>query len=66
MAVVVRQEQQAQESDLIPNGIYPATLTGIKQFENTYGARVGFEFTLRGGEVATWTEQPPCDPPVPI
>lgn len=50
MAVVVRQEQE-QAAELIPNGIYPATLTGIKQFENAYGARVGFEFTLRGGDL---------------
>ncbi len=36
---------------MIPDGIYPATLTRIKQFENAYGQRVGFEFTLRGDEL---------------
>ena len=50
MTVVVKQEQQEQ-STLIPDGIYPATLTGIRQFENAYGDRVGFEFTLRGGDL---------------
>jgi len=36
---------------LVPNGTYPARLTAVKQFENAYGDRVGFEFTLQGGEV---------------
>ena len=49
MAVVVKQETPAQAADLIPDGIYPAILTSIKQFENAYGPRVGFEFTFRDG-----------------
>jgi len=36
---------------VVPNGTYPASLTAVRQFENAYGDRVGFEFTLQGGEV---------------
>lgn len=46
MSIVVRAE--SQEPNLIADGIYPATLTNIKQFNNAYGPRLGFEFTLNG------------------
>jgi hypothetical protein len=36
---------------MVKDGSYPATLTGIKRFANSYGERVCFEFTLRGGKV---------------
>lgn len=36
---------------MVKDGSYPATLTGIKRFANSYGERIGFEFTLRGGKV---------------
>jgi hypothetical protein len=51
MSVVVKQQQHISEVDLIPNGTYPATLTDIKQFDNAYGQRLGFEFTLQGGQL---------------
>ena len=34
---------------IIKDGTYSATLTDIKQFENTYGDRIGFQFTINGG-----------------
>ncbi len=30
----------------VPEGTYRATLTGVHPFENAYGERIGFEFTL--------------------
>ena len=51
MSVVVRDQQQIKEAGLIPNGTYPATLTSILQFDNAYGHRIGFEFTLKGGQL---------------
>ena len=50
MAVIVRPKEQSKAA-VVPNGTYPAKLTSIKQFENAYGERVGFEFTLQDGEV---------------
>lgn len=49
MTVVVK-PKQTHQADVVPNGTYQATLTGIRQFDNAYGHRIGFEFTLRGGE----------------
>jgi len=46
MAIVVRGE--GQEPSLVKDGVYPAKLTAVKQFENSYGPRLGFEFTLAG------------------
>jgi hypothetical protein len=33
----------------VKDGTYPAAVTGIKQFVNTYGERIGFEFTILSG-----------------
>ena len=46
MAILVRGE--GQEPSQVKDGVYPATLTAVKQFENSYGPRLGFEFTLGG------------------
>ena len=46
MAIMVRGE--SQEPCVVADGIYPATLTAVKEFENSYGSRLGFEFTLGG------------------
>ena len=51
MGIVVKPKGPSSQAALVPNGTYPATLSGIKQFENAYGDRVGFEFTLQGEEV---------------
>ena len=34
----------------IKDGTYRATVSNLKQFANTYGERVGFEFTISGGQ----------------
>jgi hypothetical protein len=39
------------QQQVVDDGIYPAQLTGIKEFDNAYGPRIGFEFTL-GGKAA--------------
>lgn len=35
---------------VVKDGTYPATLSNVSQFANTYGERVGFEFTINGGD----------------
>ena len=35
---------------IIKDGTYRATVSSIKTFANTYGERVGFEFTISGGQ----------------
>lgn len=37
-----------QEQGIVDDGVYPAQLTGVKEFSNVYGPRIGFEFTLGG------------------
>ena len=34
----------------LKDGSYRATLSNIKNFSNTYGQRIGFEFTVKGGQ----------------
>lgn len=36
---------------LVPDGMYSAVLSNVTMFENVYGQRVGFEFTLTGAGV---------------
>jgi hypothetical protein len=48
MAVVVKPSQPTPTT-AIKDGTYTATVTGIRQFSNAYGLRIGFEFTIRGG-----------------
>ena len=36
----------------IKDGAYRATVSNLKQFANVYGERVGFEFTIQGGQFA--------------
>ncbi|MCP4127370.1 MAG: hypothetical protein GY753_09940 [Gammaproteobacteria bacterium] len=47
MSVVIR--SQASQAAVLANGVYPARLSAIKEFENSYGQRLGFEFTIQGG-----------------
>lgn len=47
--VVVKPKPPAA-ADIIRDGTYSAKLTGIKEFSNSYGPRIGFEFTVRGGQ----------------
>jgi hypothetical protein len=50
MAVMVKPKEQSN-AVVVPDGTYNAKLTGIREFQNSYGDRIGFEFTLQGGEV---------------
>ena len=34
----------------IKDGTYRATVSNLKQFANTYGEHIGFEFTISGGQ----------------
>ena len=40
----------APAAAVIKDGTYRATVSNLKQFANTYGERVGFEFTIQGGQ----------------
>ena len=40
-----------QNKALIENGTYRATLTNVYRFSNSFGQRIGFEFTLYGRNV---------------
>jgi hypothetical protein len=47
----VKQQQETGSPELVPSGTYSATLTNVKHFDNAYGRRLGFEFTLQGGQL---------------
>lgn len=47
--MVVVKPKEPTAAAIVRDGTYRARLTGIKQFSNTYGERVGFEFTIKGG-----------------
>ena len=49
MVFVVKQKS-AEPVASVKDGTYRATLSNLKQFANTYGERVGFEFTISGGQ----------------
>jgi hypothetical protein len=42
---------KAPKVTVVPDGAYSATLVDVRLFENAYGQRVGFEFTLHGDGV---------------
>lgn len=50
MAILLKPKTNSTAT-IVPDGIYKATLSKVAQFNNTYGLRVGFEFTLHGGDV---------------
>ena len=50
MAIILKPKNAAQPA-IVPEGTYKATLSNIKQFQNTFGDRIGFEFTLHGEKV---------------
>lgn len=43
----------AAPATLIKDGTYRATASSLKQFANTYGERIGFEFTIQGVQAGT-------------
>jgi hypothetical protein len=50
MAIVLKQPKNTQAA-VVPNGTYQARLTKVRSFENSYGDRIGFEFTLQDSAV---------------
>ena len=49
MAFVVK-PKAATPAASVKDGTYRATVSNLKQFANTYGERIGFEFTIQGGQ----------------
>ena len=62
MSMIVKKAPSKAASATVPDGTYPATLTGVKSFENSYGTRVGFEFTLHGAGVEGVNVLRSCSP----
>jgi len=46
--VMVLKPKSDNSAAVVPDGTYQATLSKVSQFENAYGQRIGFEFTLSG------------------
>ena len=42
---------KSSDAAMVPDGTYRATLSKVTEFENAYGPRIGFEFTLLGAAV---------------
>ncbi len=49
MVLLVKQ-QQPKAVVTVKDGTYRAVVSSIRQFANTYGERIGFEFTVKGGQ----------------
>ncbi len=52
MAIVIKpkgESESGRKPAMVKNGIYKAKLSNIKQFQNIYGDRLGFEFTIQVG-----------------
>lgn len=47
--MLVVKPKAATSAAYVKDGTYRATLSDIKQFVNTYGERIGFEFTITNG-----------------
>ena len=50
MAIVLKPKSEVK-TVTVPDGTYKATLSKVTQFTNSFGLRVGFEFTLHGSSV---------------
>ena len=46
--VMLLKPKSKEAAVVVPDGTYRDTLTKVTQFENGYGERIGFEFTLQG------------------
>jgi hypothetical protein len=46
--VMLLKPKSKETAAAVPDGTYKATLSKVTQFENAYGQRIGFEFTLQG------------------
>lgn len=62
MSIVVKPKAPSGAAELVPNDTYNAKLTEVWQFENTYGQRLGFEFTLGGKGVEGEKVMLSCSP----
>ena len=49
MVFLVKQKE-ATPAASVRDGTYRAAVSNLKQFANTYGERIGFEFTIKGGQ----------------
>lgn len=47
MSMVLKPKSK-ETAAVVPDGTYQAILSKVTQFENAYGQRIGFEFTLQG------------------
>lgn len=47
--MLVVKPKEVSPAASVKDGAYRATLSSIKQFENAYGERIGFEFTITSG-----------------
>ena len=46
MAIMLKPKSR-ESAAVVPDGTYRAALSKVSQFENAYGSRIGFEFTLQ-------------------
>lgn len=49
--VMLIKPKSKEAASIVPNGTYKAVLSKVTRFDNAYGTRIGFEFTLQGGAV---------------
>lgn len=49
MVFLVKQKEAIPAAS-VKDGSYRATVSNLKQFVNIYGERIGFEFTIKGGQ----------------
>lgn len=50
MAIMLKPKSK-ETAAVVPDGTYRAALSKVTQFDNAYGQRIGFEFTLQGDGV---------------
>lgn len=50
MSMVLKPKSK-ETAAVVPDGTYRAALSKVTRFDNAYGTRVGFEFTLQGNGV---------------
>lgn len=61
MAVMTKPKPE-REPELVASGVYQAELTEVKTFTNSFGERIGFVFTLRGGDTEGKSLMRSCSP----
>ena len=61
MAVVIKPKAD-REPELVASGVYQAELSEVKVFTNSFGERIGFVFTLKGGDTEGKSLMRSCSP----